>query len=977
MPRLFDLLSENTSDKTISSLRKIAGKDNKINRAGKSQGGINKEKPDNKPPKKHDLYHTLEFVALDLETTGLDFKNDRIIEIGAVRFSSKGPGEEFSTFVNPGMPIPQHITRLTGIANENVAAAPSFKDIAPKLNEFIADAPICGHQVDFDINFLNEEFRRIALPKVFVQQVDTALLSRIVDLELSRFTLGHVARAVGVPLENAHRALDDARASGNVALVLLPMLAKIPVAVRSVMAHAAPPSVVKYFLVKSLEKESYSLDLSPAALPKPPKKLVPEDPPLSVEPDRVVKLFEPNGPLSHAMKGFLPRSSQTRMAAAAAAAFNDKTCLVAEAGAGTGKSLAYLVPAAMYALKNNCRVLVSTHTRNLQDQLVGKDLPVVKKAAGDGLRFSVLKGRANYLCQNRFRRLLAGELGDFSYRERMGMLPLIRWAQETKTGDIEEQNQFNIRWFSRVWHAISAEAHFCEGRRCAEYSCCFLQQARQRALGSHIVVINHALFFSEICAESSFLGRLGPVVFDEAHHLEACGHRHLRTELDSNRCAAFLDQVSNLDKELKKRDEKGGAPVKEAEFKPLAKRLRADVKAFLDGGLAWAHSKTPPSAEFQLDYAAETFSQNAAALSLVNSLADVQDCLHRFSQLCGDGDPDKELSAEILSCNDAASQLKADLTYLTAAATEDHVFWAEGNLEKGWIKLCGVPLDVGAILAPLWEANESGMVFASATLSVCGSMEYFMRKVGLSGGRAAATQCEVFESPFSASQAVRCGVRNGPDVESPQYPAHVADAVLRLLGAFDKNILVLFTANSMLNAVYERIRSQVPKDDCTLLAQGVSGNRQAILDEFLHTKRAVLLGADSFWEGVDVPGKACEIVIIARLPFPVPTHPLTKALCRKVEEEKGESFMSYSVPEAVIRFRQGTGRLIRTLEDRGALVVLDNRVFTKGYGKQFTGCLDGSFTRFDTLDEMLNGVRAFFDGETTETKITYVPIEEV
>jgi predicted DnaQ family exonuclease/DinG family helicase len=978
MPRLFDLLSENTSDKTISSLRKIAEKGDKRNaEKGRRSGGEN-SRSGGRPFKRHDLYEKLDFVALDLETTGLDSKTDRIIEIGAVRFANGASGEEYSTFVNPGMQIPTHITRLTGITNENVAPAPSFGAVAPGLVEFIGDMPICGHQIDFDINFLNEEFKRIALPKVFVQQIDTALISRIVNLPVTRYTLGAVAKALGVPLENAHRALDDARASGHAALALLPKLAQIPVAARAVMAHAAPPSVVKHFLVKSLEKESYSLDLSPPVLPRPPKKLTPEDPPVPVDTLTVSQAFEPGGLLPLAMKGFLPRPSQTRMAAAVAEALNATTCLVAEAGTGTGKSLAYLVPAALYAVKNKCRVLVSTHTRNLQDQLVSKDLPFVKKVAGDELRFSVLKGRANYLCQKRFRRLLTGELGDFSYRERMGMLPLIRWAQETETGDIEEQNEFNARWYSRIWHSISAEAHFCEGRRCGEYACCFLQQARQRALGSHVVVINHSLFFSEICAESSFLGSIGPIVFDEAHHIESCGHRHLRTEIDSNRCAAFLDAVTNCAKEIKKRGEQRNAPFTEQEFKPLVKRLRGEIKVFLDHGLAWARSKEPPSPEFQLDVGPETFSQSAAPQSLENALLDMQDCLRRFAQLCeadGDAGAGKTLLGEILSCGDAASQLKADLAYLTAAATDDHVFWAEGNLGKGWIKFLGVPLDVGAILASIWEKNEGGRIFTSATLSVSGSMEYFKRKAGL--GTASDVRCEVFESPFSSSQAIRGGVRAAPEIESPEYPAYVADAILGLLAAFDKNILALFTSNAMLAAVYERLRSQVSKDDCTILAQGFSGNRPAILDEFRHTRRAVLLGADSFWEGIDVPGKSCEIVIISRLPFPVPTHPLTRALCRKVEEEQGESFMSYSVPEAVIRFRQGTGRLIRTLEDRGALIVLDNRIFTKGYGRQFSSSLDGPFMQFATIPDMVRDVGAFFRNEIAPAStITYVPIEE-
>ena len=934
-----------------------------------------------KPFQHSNLYARLDFVALDLETTGLEFKTDRIIEIGAVRFTNGVPGEEYSTFVNPGVPVPDHITRLTSITNEQVAPAPAFRDIAARIIDFTGDLPICGHQIDFDINFLNEEFKRISMPKVFVQQIDTALISRIVNLPVTRYTLGSVAKALGVPLENAHRALDDARASGNVALHLLPMLGRIPVSVRAVMAHAAPSSVVKHYLVKSLEKESYSLDLSPPAPPRPPKKLSPQNDPQPVEAANVGALFESDGALCRSLKGFTPRSSQTKMAMAVAEALNGSSCLVAEAGTGTGKSLAYLVPAALYALKNDCRVLVSTHTRNLQDQLVLKDLPVVKNVAGDDLRYSVLKGRANYLCQNRYRRLLSGELGDFSYRERMGMLPLIRWAQETPTGDIEEQNEFNIRWFSRIWRAVSAESHFCEGRRCREYSCCFLQLARQRALGSHVVVINHALFFSEICAESSFLGKIGPIIFDEAHHIESCGHRHLRTEVDSNRCTAFLDRITNLEKEVKKIAERENPLFSDIELKPLVKRLRGDVKSFLDNGLAWARAQNPPSAEFQLDVGADTLMQSGAAPSFMSALADLQDCLRRYSQLCeaeGDSSSNKTLYGELLSCGDAASQLKADLAYVCAAATDDHVFWAEGNLTKGWIKFLGVPLDIGAILASIWDKNASGLVFTSATLSVCGSMEYFERKAGILGNAAVATASEIYPSPFSPSQAIRGGIRGAPEVESQQYPQYVAEAILSLLASFNRNILALFTSNAMLITVYEKIKSRVSKSDCTILAQGISGNRSAILDEFRRTNRAVLLGADSFWEGVDVPGKACEIVIISRLPFPVPTHPLTKALGRRVEQERGESFMSFSVPEAVIRFRQGTGRLIRTVEDRGALVVLDNRILTKGYGKQFTSCLDGGFEPWADLADMTNKLGAFFAGENSPaSNISYVPIEDI
>jgi predicted DnaQ family exonuclease/DinG family helicase len=976
MPRLFDMLSENTDDKTISALRKIARGEKKPQPAKKEPGREMHQ------PKQLDIISRLDFVAFDLETTGLDNKNDRIIEIGAVKFIGGKPTEEYSTFINPKIPVPGYITTLTGIKDDDVATAPAFESIAAKLIDFIADLPLCGHQVEFDINFLNEEYKRALLPKVFMKQIDTALLARIVLPCLTRYTLKYVAKTLGVSLDRAHRALDDARASGHVAISLIPKLCELPVGIRAVMAHCAPPSLIRHVLQASLAQEGHVLDLSAPVLPRPPKKLAPRDEFEPLDIDDIRGKFSGDGGLSRALPGYHERPSQTDMAARVAEALSNKTTLVAEAGTGTGKSLAYLVPAAFFAVKNDCRILVSTHTRNLQDQLVANDLPVVKKLAGDSFRFSVLKGRANYLCQQRFGRLLAGELGDFSYRERMGMLPLVRWAQETTTGDIEEQNQFNIKWFGRIWHMICAESHSCEGRRCPQFHNCHLQLARQRALGSHIVVINHALFFSELCAESSFLGRLGPVIFDEAHHLEACGHRHLRTEADSNRFASFLDSTANAGKAIKRREEKRVPGISEQEFKPIVKQLRKHVKAFLDQGLVWAKEATHAPAEFQTEYAAEAFSQSAEYLALDNVLCDLQDVLHRFSQAaadCGDNEEDRQFTTEIVSLSEAASQLKADCQYLTMAATDDHVFWCEGNAAKGWIKLCGVPLDVGAILASIWEQNEVGRVFTSATLSVSGSMDYFMRKVGITGAVADASsvRCEIFPSPFSASQAIRGGIRKAPTLDSPQYPAYVADAVCALLGAFDKNILVLFTANSMLAAVYDLLKRRTTATECTILAQGFSGNRTAVLEEFRHTQRAVLLGADSFWEGIDVPGKACEIVMIPRLPFPVPTHPLTKALCRKIEQEKGESFMSFSVPEAVIRFRQGTGRLIRTKDDRGALVVLDNRLFTKGYGKHFMSSLDGPFSEFGALDDMVAAVKTFFEAGLVPSSVSYVPIEDI
>jgi Rad3-related DNA helicase len=442
-----------------------------------------------------------------------------------------------------------------------------------------------------------------------------------------------------------------------------------------------------------------------------------------------------------------------------------------------------------------------------------------------------------------------------------------------------------------------------------------------------------------------------------------------------------MEKVMNCGKEVAKYEVKNPlSGITELEYKPIVKRLRKEIKSFLDDCVAWGKNKTHAFAEFQTDYTGDNFGANANGLALETSIADLQDVLRGFSQAfeaMQEKDHETLLNSEIVSLAEATSQFKADLAYLLKADTEDHVFWCEGNAAKGWIKLCGVPLDVGGLLASIWEQNNSGRIFTSATLSVSGSMQYFRRKVGLIDAMDELTRCETFASPFSPSQSMRCGTRNSPELDSPDYSTYVADTVHALLTTLNKNILVLFTANTMLNSVYELLKKTTAGMDCTILAQGFSGNRGAILEEFKQAQRAVLLGADSFWEGVDVPGKACEIVVIPRLPFPVPTHPLTKALCKKVEEEKGESFMSFSVPEAVIKFRQGTGRLIRTSDDRGSLIVLDSRLFTKGYGKQFTTSLNGPFTEFKTQKDMMDAVALFFNEGNVPTAVTYIPIEDM
>jgi predicted DnaQ family exonuclease/DinG family helicase len=981
MPKLFDLLSEG-SRKDLKDVKKIV-----VPKIEKKENCSDPKTSEKRAAEKKPFTPVIEipdFVAFDVETTGLEFRVDRIIEIGAVKFIKGKPTDEFTTLINPGVTIPPHITDLTGIRNEDIAGAPSFPDVAQKFLDFLGELPLCGHQIEFDLTFLNDELKRAARNGVQCQLIDTALLSRILLQPSLRYSLKFVSESLGVDLDNAHRALHDARASGDVAVKLIPKITHLPFHVRQTMAACVPGSLLKGWLYKSLGNARPAIILNNTRNMLHNSRLSHPDSFSEIERSDIDTIFSDKGALSSILTAFTPRESQKEMALQVTDAFNTQSILVAEAGTGTGKSLAYLVPAAHWAQKNNCRVIISTKTRNLQDQLIQNDLPIVSKTADTKVRYTVLKGRQNYVCLHRWEKLLFGEAGSLSPRERFAILPLIPWVERTETGDIEEQNQFNPKWYSKIWNLISAESHECGGRRCRFYQNCFLQNARQRALNSHIVIINHALFFSDFCSESSFLGKIGSIIFDEAHHLESSGHRFLRVEFDTNRSNLFIETVNNL--VLKVGDFKENKAMQTIyehgkAIKSMLKNLRKRSQDLLAELASWAKNKGGEK-EYQIAYHENDLGNLLEPKAFTIILTELIDLLH-FMKQAVIGNPDREnlegLEADVQTCSERASQLRADIQYLVAAFTEEHVFWIEGNHEKGWTKLCGVPLDVGGLLSEIWEKCSGAVVFTSATLSISKSSDYFKRGVGLVAHESR-TAIGTFKSPFSASQAIYSAMSTAPDPDSPQFPAFVADMIKSVHLQFEKNILVLFTANTMLGSVHDILKKDSQVDLNKLLAQGASGTRNTILEQFKQNQRMILLGTDSFWEGVDVPGEACEVVIMPRLPFPVPTHPLTQALCKRMEEKNGESFFTYSIPEAVIKFRQGVGRLIRTATDRGALIVLDHRIVTKGYGKQFTRSVDGEFMKFESKDALLNTIQDFFENkiETSDlSELKYVPIDEV
>ncbi|MGD9200240.1 MAG: helicase C-terminal domain-containing protein [Chitinispirillia bacterium] len=967
MPKLFDMLSE-SNDKALRQLqKKMSEKKIKKNNRSKKTRGTHRQN------NKRNSIYIPDFIAIDFETTGLDFKNNRIIEIGAVKFLKGKPSAEYSTLINPGQAIPSKITELTGITDDKVKDAPGFSNVVDELMSFIDKYPLCGHQVDFDYSFLTEELKRVGKNKIKNAQLDTAVLSRLMLFDLPGYSLSNVCAHLDISLQKAHRALDDAKASGQIACILIPKLESIPEDIRMILGYFAPYSLLKSIIMKSIGKikkvplskptTSSSLSYKRLSMPEEPER---------IDKNSIEDCFSKKGRLSQLLENYSLRSTQIKMALHVISALNSQNYLVAEAGTGIGKTMAYLIPAAIWAVRNNCRILVSTHTKNLQDQLVIKDLPIVKKLVNKGFKYSILKGRSNYLCKHRWNRFLNGEIGNFSIKERNGMLPLIRWAEETKTGDIESQNQFNIRWYVRVWALVSADSYGCLGKRCPEFNSCFLQNARRRALSSHIVVINHALFFSEICAESSFLGKIGTIIFDEAHHIESSGHRFLRVDLDTNRLNRYLDSLNNLVKIMERVeiDEKNSTGFRDShkKYKKTLKRLRKYGVQFLNDVSSWAKNRpvqveTNGFSTYLHAYSNDNFKRFPSFAGFQIELNDIQDILISLQQSTAEQmeDVNSTIYNDISICLEKTSQLKADSSYLTNASLDDHVFWIEGDKTKGWVKLCGVPLDIGHILSEIWKSNRGSVIFTSATISVSETFDYFKHNAGLLDEINEMTQFKIFSSPFESDQMYKTALDTCILPGDKGFDDYVSEIIVKLLNKFNKNIIVLFTAHTMLNNVYSALhnRDDLPENS-NVYAQGISGSRTVIFNNFKESKNSVLLGTSSFWEGIDAPGKTCELVIIPRLPFPVPTHPLTQALAEKARDQFGDSFFGFSIPEAVIKFRQGAGRLIRSADDRGVLLVLDGRIINKGYGKVFLKSLDGDFIKRTSVHKLLDDIDSFF-----------------
>ena len=989
------------------------------------------------------------FVAFDLETTGLNPNRDAIIEFGAVRFQNGAARERFTSFVNPGRPLPVRIQQITGIRPADVADAPPIEKLIPEIIAFLGgrtDA-VVAHSAAFDISFL-----RTAGVKVQTPVLDTHELATILLPTQTSYSLGELCQALAISLPEAHRAAHDAEATADLLLCLLEQIEIVPTATLEALCAAGSESAWGAMLLfqDALRRRQKShapapvhwrSDLSEGEGSSHPAAAIEPSRGRPIAADFLAAAFSSDGPLAadfdgEASAGFERREGQLEMARQALDALNRGDHKIIEAGTGTGKSLAYLLPAAAWATANDSRVVIATNTIPLQDQLLEKELPrVIRILAASGIaesdrarppvRAMVLKGRSRYLCTRRLTRWLeshapysGGKESWLSPLELRFLAKVLVWLPHTRTGDLSELPIHDRREQALAAH-VSSSADECSPQRCMARAAPgqrnrigyarhrdFYLEAHRQAISAHLLVVNHALLLADVAAGGQVLPAYDSLIVDEAHHLESAATEQFTQHMDLRVLNSLLDGMERAISQFAIHHSQDAIRTLSRQLAADRRSLQTSIPVFFNALLDFVlrHSESgadrSPSARKSAGKGTRASSGYPQRVALDNRLraqpewseieiswddvsAQIVQLLGHLTELAAQldapswdrGRPAAALVGEAPADTESEARSRAlqtlnrvqtDLAGLLQVADDvilrplhlqkQSVAWLELNdrlLPQGGpdaVVLSRAPIQVSEKLAADLFGNLRAVVLTGATLQAGDRFDYLRDRLGC--WDASGT---VIDSPFDYKRNVLLYLPSDmPTPDRHDYQHALEQAILHAALAAGGRTLVLFTSHSHLRASAEAIRAPLADAGLQLLQQG-QGSRRRNLRDFRANPRSLLLGTSSYWEGIDLPGEQLVCLLIARLPFAVPTDPLNAARSRLYED----AFHEYAVPEAVIRLRQGFGRLIRRASDRGVVVLLDSRLWQRSYGEFFLDALPPCTTHRSPLSHLEESVRAW------------------
>jgi ATP-dependent DNA helicase DinG len=639
--------------------------------------------------------------------------------------------------------------------------------------------------------------------------------------------------------------------------------------------------------------------------------------------ERTESLFSPNGLLGK-VKNFETRPQQQQMAVAIARKLEEERHLVVEAGTGVGKSLAYLAPAILFAIDRKRKAIISTHTINLQEQLLYKDIPILQKVLPETFDAALIKGRQNYVCPRRLLRAREQQNDLFTGPEQNELEEIAAWAARTRDGTLSD---LSFEPKAKIWAQVCSEAHICTRKVCGQSDRCFYQRARRKFENAPVVVINHTLLFmllggveEQMERESGFLFPNDFLILDEAHSVEQTASRQIGQVVSQYMLRATVQRLYNA------RSKKGLFTVTRD---AAGVRLAAEIVDKIDGFFETVGARC----DFRKGHEFRVRQPEIVPDTITGRLIALQS---RVTEVVKQQD-DEMLKSELLELGRRIAEARLGIGVFLEQSAHNHVYWVERTGKIGQLlTLNAAPIDVAPALRQILFRDGCTCIMTSATLGVGRKdLAYFRTRVG-------ADEAEPLQlgSPFNFNQQMKMFVvRKMPDPREAEYENALEHWIEHFVGKTDGHAFVLFTNYRVMQELAGRMENFCSEHDLNLLVQGGGLPRTKLLERFKNTPRSILFGTDSFWSGVDVPGDALRNVIITRLPFAVPDHPLIEAKLESIEAGGGDAFAEYSLPEAILKLRQGVGRLIRTKSDHGIIVILDNRIVTKPYGRAFMSAL--------------------------------------
>lgn len=673
----------------------------------------------------------------------------------------------------------------------------------------------------------------------------------------------------------------------------------------------------------------------------------------------IAPYFEKTGLLSQAFKGFEYRDEQLHMATHIEKGLNSETPVIVEAGTGTGKTLAYLIPSIEWAIKNKKRVIISTNTINLQEQLLNKDIPIAKRVIQGDFKYILVKGRGNYLCNRKYHNVVMGDkslLEDFTTSQKNQFAEIIKWGNQTETGDKAE---LTFEADNTIWELFQSETDMCSGNKCPYKNECFFLKSRDEKKKADILITNHHMYFSDLAirkeigfnTEYSILPEYGLVVFDEAHNIEKVARDYFSYEASKYSFTKTMNQIfitegkkkntGALDSVLKhiKSEELDNHGILEREIE----EIKLKHKSLYIAGREYFNHIIEVFSKGEMG----TFTFRARKEEMENSpfLNTLNDFKDKFlSEYNSYNRKVRELIKELKDEEDRAGYINDFSKYIDRIdgfinnfrfihdfSDEEFIYWIEVNSRKSNSKLVATPLKIDGELQKNLYLNLNQIIFTSATIAIGNDFTYFKESIGLDKN----TLDKVIHSPFDYDNQMKVYIPNDiPNPSDKNFIDEISEYLKTQLIVSRGKAFVLFTSYQTLNYVYYMIRDELEANGIELFIHGMAPRSQ-LVNMYINGKNPVLFGTDSFWEGVDIKGHQLSNVILIKLPFKVPSDPVTEAIIEHITAQGKNSFTEYQIPEAVIKFKQGIGRLIRSKTDSGTITILDNRVITKKYGKYF------------------------------------------